>query len=262
MRLPPLAGLDRSDDGSLDLRQWWVTGRFRSEKLEAVYAVHNFAVWRPRMRIIGSICIAVEVYSVVDGIFCQCGTRFGTYTGAYLVYACTLPSAVLLVFTSVVLSPRFSNVMAPKFIVIFCSTCILLAVGYTLPLAAFLNANPLTGNATFAFSMRESCCADREAASDLCRAKTDELTGDAAFTTSTIAILTAVFSTIATSVGVGVGGYILFSSLVLGLVAWYQLMRFEHEFGILPAAIPQTAVLLVQAHTMHTLQLHPGHASH
>ena len=42
----PTELLDRSEDGTLNLKRSWVTGQFSSKKLEAAYKIHSYAACR------------------------------------------------------------------------------------------------------------------------------------------------------------------------------------------------------------------------
>ena len=224
--IPALSELDRSEDGALDLRQLWVTGRFRSKKLEAAYSMHKYATWRPKLRIILCLMVAIEAYSVIAAFYCECGLRFGTYTGGYLIHASTFPLAVM-VFTIAVLSPKLSRWMAPRFVAVIASLALMLAAGYVLPLITFLHANPLVANATFG---EMESVVPRVAISSV-------------WSTSLFAIVFTVFSTFATSLGSGVVAYALVSPVIMGLYVLYTVVWFDHNFGFVSIAVPQTTVI-------------------
>ena len=75
--VPRFEKLDKADDGTLDLRTWAFSGRFRSPKLEAEYRMYQFAIWRPRFRIILGGIVTYETYAIIDSLICQCGVRYG-----------------------------------------------------------------------------------------------------------------------------------------------------------------------------------------
>ena len=97
--------LELGSDGTLDVRTWMLSGRFRSAKLEAAFNNYLFAIWLPRFRMITSVGVLIELWALIDSLLCGCGVRVGVYTGGTLIYSYVFPSSILLVVI-LTLSPK------------------------------------------------------------------------------------------------------------------------------------------------------------
>ena len=170
--------LELGSDGTLDLRTWILSGRFRSAKLEAAYSNYLFAIWVPRFRMIASVGVLIEVWALIDSLLCGCGVRVGVYTGGALIHSYMFPSSVLLVVI-LTLSPKtMRKIGTDKAPLIIAVGAVVLAAGYTLPLAAFLRDHPVytaADNSTAASQLIE-CLHNATLASR----STDGQTGDGA----------------------------------------------------------------------------------
>lgn len=135
--------LELGSDGTLDVRTWMLSGRFRSAKLEAAFNNYLFAIWLPRFRMIASVGVLIELWALIDSLLCGCGVRVGVYTGGTLIYSYVFPSSILLVVI-LTLSPKpMRKIGTDKAPLIIAIGTVVLAAGYTLPLAAFLRDQPV-----------------------------------------------------------------------------------------------------------------------
>ena len=222
--------LDRSEDGALDLERSWVTGQFRSKKLEAFYKTHSYATWRMRLRMVSSIGAVIEAWSVIHSFYCGCGARFGTYTGGYLVHACTYPLALSVCFLAI-LSPKLSSTIAPKFLAVFSVFFVMLVAGYCLPLIYYHHAHPLIGNAT-------------SAESGPCRAGPDAPDRGVLWYLCGPLIGLTLANGFGTSVGVSVIPYTFVSATALGLFVGLDAAKFYGKYRFVSLVLPQVTGIL------------------
>ena len=256
--LPPLlANLDRLPDGSLDLRHWRLSGRFQSAKLARAYSEWSYAVWRPRLRLICGLLVLIEIYSLISSIICHCGVRFGVYSGPTLVYAYCMPSSVLTIVV-VILSPRWTKMTAETMAIVCAVAAVVLAVGYTQPLAAYLRSQPQSDSVKTCSSHSPGAEERDEAGvpTDLALKAAES----AAWYVSTIVILLFVLSTSATSLGVGTFPLALFLPIPSGVFLAFNYEWFEHFYGFRPDLLSPTlavyfvSTILTYAHNSNARQ--------
>ena len=204
--VPALTDLDLREDGTLDLRQKWFSGRFCSIKLESKYKMYTYALWRPRLRVCLLLAALVELYSIIDSFICTCGQRFGTYQGQLLNYTLIFPGATIVVGI-VLLSPRFTKRVAPHAPVFFASLTFIFVYGYLLPITFYLRGLPVlidTGR---------------------------QLATDALWVVNTVNVILALLTTFATSLGIGPLPLFIYSVILYGCYFFYSLTFLEHTHG-------------------------------
>ena len=249
--LPLVTDLDRSHDGSLDLRQHLFSGRFMSAKLESAYAVYTLAVWRPRLRTFFGFNTVLEVVLLFRALLCRCGLRFDNYEGWALVYSFTFLMASNLV-NWLILSPklvRYTARMMPWLIpavvlvdLIGFAIPLMLYLDYASPEAAVNNASLLTEDAAAMKLMQLS------------------LVDQGAWFTSSIMTFT-LFTSLA-SVTFGMGGFqvALLTPVAISCYLLFERKRFGHQYGIEPSLVPQSVIvyalctILTFCHTGSTRQ--------
>ena len=227
-----LAELDMRSDGTLDLRRSALSGRFVSAKLEDAYNAYLFAIWLPRLKLLSAVVIVSELYAFIDSFYCcdsfycSCGTRFGVYHGAALIFSYVFPSSVLVITLLLLSSKRMSRLGRDKAPLVLAIATVVLVAGYTQPLAAYLRSDPILAasnatwsadlmdclrNATLASAPSEEGNADTIGRSLACvKVATETMTQNALWGLSTIVIFLLLLSLGATSLGLGPLPFALF----------------------------------------------------
>jgi hypothetical protein len=246
--LPLLTDLDRSHDGSLELRQNLLSGRFVSAKLEAAYAAYTLAVWRPRLRTMMLFLAVVEVYLMIRGHLCRCGLRYVTYEGWARVYSFGFLIASIFVLW-LILSPklaRYTTRMMPWLIPV---VVLVDLVGYAIPLALYLdNVGPEIG----ASNVTEDA--------DAMRLMQLSLVDQGAWFTNAIMIFTLFTSLASVTFGVGAFPMLLLTPVAIAAYLLFERKRFGRQYGIEPSLVPQAVIvyalcsILTFCHTGSTRQ--------
>ena len=223
--VPRFEKLDKADDGTLDLRTWAFSGRFRSPKLEAEYRMYQFAIWRPRFRIILGGIVTYETYAIIDSLICQCGVRYGMFDGPWLAYTFSFPVSMLLLAWAM-LSPNRSVVrfIAPKAWPIFGTHAMLLVCGYLIPATVYLQSHPLSDSAKQTMD-----------AFSLANASLWHL--------ATLNLMCAMLATLSAGLAIGAFALLLFLALPFGLFVHYFAVHTQrlHE-GLPHSLLPCAAV--------------------
>lgn len=231
--LPLLTDLDRSEDGTLDLRQHW-SGRFMSAKLEAAYAGYTLIVWRPRLRGFFVFLSVLEASHLTKSLLCNCGLRFETYEGWALVYAFAfLMSSIVLYW--LLLSPKLTHVITTRRMPWLIPMAVMIdIIGYVVPLAIYLDhATPEAGASNLSLA---------EDASAMQIMKLS-LVDQGAWFSNAIMIFTMLTSLASVSLGVGAIEITLFMPVaILGYMV-FERKRFWHKYAIEPSLVPQSLVV-------------------
>jgi len=134
--------LEKREDGSLDSRQRWFSGKFRSPMLEAAFSDYSYAVWQPRLLSVAVLLILVELFNFVTSYMCMCGLRFGVYMGGLLVFSYGYPIAMLMC-AGLLFSPASKGIKKGNVQIILAVIIVGLMLGYYIPLMVHLRAQPL-----------------------------------------------------------------------------------------------------------------------
>ena len=226
--LPTTTDLDRSEDGTLDVRQHWYSGRFVSAKLEAAYAPYILNVWRPRLRSSFVFFTILEGCLLTKSLLCRCGLRFETYDGWALVYS----FAFLMcshVFMWLILSPKLTRVTSRMMPWLIPFMVVFLIMGYTIPLGAYLDG------ATNNVSLPEDA-----AAMQLMQLS---LVDQGAWFTTSITTYTLLFSLASVTFGVGAFTFVLGMPAAIFFYLLFERKRFGHQYGIEPSLVPQSLIV-------------------
>ena len=240
--LPALTDLDRTHDGSLDLRQHWFSGRFLSAKLEAAYTAYTLVVWRPRLRIFFVFEFCLESILMIRGYLCSCGLRFETYEGWARAYSFTfLMSSILILWG--LLSPKLTHVTTRMMPWLIPAAVITDLIGYFVPLALYLEnardeVEPLPTDEAGMLSLVDQ---------------------GAWFAISTV---TFTMMTSLACVTFGVGAIAISLLMPVGIIFYnfFERKRFWHQFGIEPPLLLQSLIvyalctILTFCHTGSTRQ--------
>ena len=232
--LPLLTDLDRAHDGTLDVRQNLLSGRFMSAKLEAAYVAYILAVWRPRLRAFLAFLTVVEAYLLIKSLLCSCGLRFATYEGWARVYSFAFLMAVILAGW-LILSPklaRYTSRMMPWLIPFMVVVDLL---GFAIPLALYLGHASPDAAVNNASLLMEDAAAMKLMQLSL-------IDQGAWFTSCTMTF--TLFTSIA-SVTFGVGAYpvTLLTPVAISCYLLFERKRFGHQYGIEPSLVPQAIIV-------------------
>ena len=241
----PLADLDRSRDGALDLRQHPFSGRFVSAKLEAAYATHTHVMWRPRLRCVVFFTLLWEIYALISGLHCRCGARVGVYEGWALVYSYAFTMSMLILMF-LLLSPGCTRVLAPVMPLLIPAFGLLIAVGYIVPLEIYADHNPHDHVAAMATANNESLLVEASA-------EKVSLAHDAAWFSATVVLFNLLVSTFGVSFGVGPIPLALFSPVPLIVFMIYESKRLVYVYDIESSQLPKVGIFPAQTILIYSL---------
>ena len=231
--LPQLTDLDRSEDGSLDLRQHF-SGRFMSAKLEAAYASYTFFVWRPRLRGFFLFLSVLEGILLTKSLLCKCGLRWESYEGWAQVYAFAFLMAST-IFMWMLLSPKLTLAITTRRMPWLIPAAVMIdLIGYVVPLALYLDAAGPQAGATNVTLLED--------ASAMQLMKLSLIDQGAWFTNS---IMTFTLLTSLASVGLGVGAIEISLLMPVAILCYliFERQRFGHQYAVEPSLVPQSLIV-------------------